>query len=123
MTPEQRLFAECITRQVICAIWPFKIPDGATPSIEKQYDKLLNGKKPVLFYSTTRAETYRSMNWLEKNHFDEFANYADLGDRFVLKTFDFVQKCIHLRNKLLREQIKNGKVKPIIHRSSQVKEQ
>ena len=122
MIPEQRLLAECINRHIISAIWPFKIPGESIPSIETQYNKLLNQKKPVIFYSTTRAETYRSMHWLEKSHFDEFAQAADLGQRFVEKAFEFVQKCIHLRNKLLREQIANGKVKPIAQRKNQVKE-
>jgi len=121
MIPEQRLLAECINRHIISAIWPFKIPGDSIPSIEAQYDKLINQKKPVIFYSTTRADTYKSMHWLEKSHFDEFAQAADLGQRFVEKSFEFVQKCIHLRNKLLREQIASGKVKPIIRRSSEVK--
>lgn len=122
MTPEQRLFAECINRHVIAAIWPFKIPGDSVPSLDVQYNKLINQKRPVIFYSTTRSDTYKSMHWLEKSHFDEFANAADLGQRFVEKSFEFVQKCIHLRNKLLREQIANGKVKPIAQRAHKIKE-
>ncbi len=121
MIPEQRLLTECINRHIIAAIWPFKIPGESIPSIEEQYDKLLNQKKPVIFYNTTSTETYRSIRWLEKSHFDEFAQAADLGQRFVDKSFEFVQKCIYLRNKLLREQIANGKVKPVAQHTRQVK--
>lgn len=121
MIPEQRLMAECINRHVIAAIWPFKLPEGATPQIEVQYDKLLKRKNPVLFYGPTMADTCKSMFWLETSNFDEFVQAADLGARFVDKTFTFVQKCIHLRNKLLREQIASGKVKPFIQHKSEVK--
>lgn len=122
MTPEQRLFAECINRHVIAAIWPFKVPGDSVPPLESQYNKLINQKHPVIFYSTTRADTYKSMHWLETSHFDEFAQAADLGQRFVDKSFEFVQKCIHLRNKLLREQIANGKDKYFIQRQTKIKE-
>lgn len=62
------------------------------------------------------------MLWLESSNLDEFADMADLGTRFVNKSFDFVQKCILLRNKLLREQRANGKDKYFIQRQTKIKE-
>ncbi len=118
MTPEQRLYAECINRHVTAAIWPFKIPQEKTPDIEEQYRKLLNRKNPVIFYGNTRADTYKSMLWLESSNFDAFVDAADLGERFLNKIFDFVQKCIHLRNKLLKEQEESGKYKRVVQRKS-----
>lgn len=121
MTPEQRLLSEIMMRNIRSAIWPFRIPDEKIPSLEKQYDRFLKRKSPVLFFGPQMAETTRSKNTLEWD-LHLYIEDLDLGDRFYTKTFDFVQKCIHLRNKLLREQIKNGKVKPIVQRKNQVKE-
>lgn len=122
MTPEQHLYAECINRHIITAIWPFKIPGDKIPSLDVQCAKLMKRKQPVFYFGIYRLEARKSMLWLESSNLDEFADMADLGTRFVNKAFDFVQKCILLRNKLLREQRANGKVKPIIQRKNQVKE-
>lgn len=118
MTPEQRLYTECINRHVIAAIWPFRLPQDKVPSIEDQYKKLLARKNPVIFYNNVRADAYKSMFWLETSSFDFFVEMADLGDRFLNKTFDFVQECVHMRNKLLREQEKSGKYKRVVQRKS-----
>lgn len=113
MTPEQRLYAECINRHILAAIWPFKIPGESTPSLDKQYERFINRKSPVDFCGNTRAATYKSMLWLESSNLDEFAHAADLGDRFINKSFAFVQECIHLRNKLLRDQKEKWKNKTL----------
>ena len=121
MIPEQRLISEIMMRNVRLAIWPFRIPHESTPLLQKQYEKLITRKKPVYFYSTQMAWTHAAMNTLEWD-LEEYAKDLDLGSRFYNKTFDFVQEGIHLRNKLLREQIASGKVKPIVQRKSEVKE-
>lgn len=122
MTPEQRLYAECINRHIIAAIWPFKIPGDKIPSLDVQYAKIMKRKNPVIYFGIYRLEARKSMLWLESSNLDEFADMADLGTRFVNKAFDFVQKCILLRNKLLREQRANGKDKYFIQRQTKIKE-